>query len=471
MNEITTRILKWLVMIFAVVLASTIFYHLLFPGYETENATYYSVSNGSAFQGVYVREETPVLYSGNGAVRYCVPDGAKLGVGSVLAEIYPGEDQIDLRRRIAEKENELAMLMKIENPGTSENAQPIHLASQIEEQYKTLVHLRECGSYDALEDCKQTLTVLMSTYNKITDQNIDFHARIVALEDEIQKLNAQKTDPIEVITTDKSAYFVSYADGYEDSLRVETINQLTPEQLSNVRDDSSGADKNAIGKLIDGYSWYITGIFDNTKLRLSEGDSVSVRLASVSRELRVTVESLMSAGDITKTQGVFRCEQLTGDFVQHRTERVEILRDTVEGIRIPRSAIRFRKMPVEATASTSAPEETTTTVQQTSLTGMSLPGESTTANLSERASSASTTMNTTEEDTGTTEENTTVSTGEPEMETCMGVYVLVGETAEFRKIDVIYEDDSFYLSALDAGEGYVALYDDIIVKGVNADGG
>jgi hypothetical protein len=53
----------------------------------------------------------------------------------------------------------------------------------------------------------------------------------------------------------------------------------------------------------------------------------------------------------------------------------------------------------------------------------------------------------------------------------MGVYVLVGESTEFRKLDIIYEDEDFYLSRLNAGSGYVSLYDDIIVKGVMADGG
>ena len=52
----------------------------------------------------------------------------------------------------------------------------------------------------------------------------------------------------------------------------------------------------------------------------------------------------------------------------------------------------------------------------------------------------------------------------------MGVYVLVGETPEFRRIKVVYEEDDYYLSSLDAGSGYIALYDDIIVKGVMADG-
>jgi len=274
MNEITTRILKALLMVFAVVLASTIFYHLLFQDYETESAVYYEVSDVSAFQGVYVRDESTVQYSGTGAVRYCVDDGAKLGVGSVIAEVYAGEAQIDLRARIADKENELALLKQVENPGTSENAQPANLASLIDEQFKSMIRLREGGDYAAMTESKQELTVLMSTYAKITDPDIDFSDRIVALEDEIERLNAQLEPPETTVTADKSAYFVSYVDGYEDLFRVSGIGQITADQIASVSDDGTdGSDVQAIGKLIDGYEWYIVGVFDNTKLRLGSNPS------------------------------------------------------------------------------------------------------------------------------------------------------------------------------------------------------
>lgn len=416
MNEITTRILKILLMVFAVVLASTIFYHLLFQDYETESAVYYEISDGAAFQGVYVRDESVITYTGSGAVRYCVEDGAKLGVGSVIAEVYASEEQIDLRSRIADRENELAILQQVENPGTSENAQPVNLAALISEQYRNTLRLRESGDLAAMEDSKHELTVLMSTYEKITQPGIDYSSRISALEDEIAKLKERLTAPEQTIPAEKSAYFVSYADGYEDKLKVSTIGQLTPEDLENISDDGAeeGTDVNAIGKLIDGYEWYITGVFDNTKLKLSEDDTAIVRLNSVARDLKVRVVSLVSAGDITHTQGVFRCDQMTYDVVQHRTERVEILRETVEGVRVPRSAIRFKEF-----------EETVTDEN----------GNSYIDNVS-----------------------------------YMGVYVLVGERPEFRKLDVVYEDDSYYLSALNAGSGYVSLYDEIIVKGVMADG-
>ena len=323
MNEITTRILKFLLLVFAVVLAFSIFYHLFFTNYETENAIYYEVSDVSSFQGVYVRSESIKTYSGTGAVRYCVNDGAKLGVGSVIAEVYSSPEQIDLRRRIAEKEDEIAMLEKIENPGTSENAQPANLASLIDEQYKAMIRLRERQDYSAMSSAKQDMTVLMSTYEKVTDSGIDFNDRIVALEDEVARLNAQLSAPEETITTPESAYFVSFVDGYEDILSPENLSGMTPDLISTVSDDGTVSEESVggqiIGKLIKNYAWYIVGVFDNRKMRLSEGDTATVRLESVPQNLSVKVVSLYSTGDIGKTQGVFRCDELTHDTVQHRT--------------------------------------------------------------------------------------------------------------------------------------------------------
>lgn len=415
MNEITTRILDYLVLLFAVVLASSILYHLFNQDYKTETAIYAEVSDVSSFQGVYVRSETAESYSGAGAVRYCVSDGAKLGVGSVIAEIYPSEEQIDLRRNIAEKKDELSMLLKVENPGTSDYAQPANLSTLIEEQYKTMLRLREMGDYPSMVEHKQEMTVLMSTYDKITGQSDQLSERITELQDQIAMLELRLTAPEEKITADKSAYFVSYVDGYEDKLTPKNMAQLTQEKLAEITDGGSTDarhDPHIIGKLIDGYEWYIVGVFDNTKLRLSEGDGATVRLESVSGDLRTEVVSLISAGDITKTQVILRCETLTYDVVQHRTERVEIIRETVEGVKIPRTAIRFKKLAV------------------TDADG---------------------------KETG-------------ETENCMGVYVLVGENAEFRRLDIVYEDEEYYLSSLNAGSGYVALYDDIIVNGVMSDG-
>ena len=96
-------------------------------------------------------------------------------------------------------------------------------------------------------------------------------------------------------------------------------------------------------------------------------------------------------------------------------DRVEIIKGEYEGIQVPRSAIRFKEL-----------EETSTNV---------LTGEETTTKVNYR-----------------------------------GVYVMDGETVTFRKLDVIYEGDDYVLSSLNAGDGYLILYDSIIVEGIDVNG-
>ena len=40
----------------------------------------------------------------------------------------------------------------------------------------------------------------------------------------------------------------------------------------------------------------------------------------------------------------------------------------------------------------------------------------------------------------------------------------------FKKLDVIFEGDNYVISNKNKGNGYVVLYDDIIVEGIDANG-
>ena len=145
------RIVRWLLAVMSIVCVFSVVYHLYNQQYETETAIYATADESVAFQGVYVRDETPCTYSGQGAVCYQVSDGGKLGVDSVIAHIYGDESQIDLLQQISALQNELALLEKIQNPGTSESAQPANLSGLIQEHYKSLILHRERNQLTALE--------------------------------------------------------------------------------------------------------------------------------------------------------------------------------------------------------------------------------------------------------------------------------------------------------------------------------
>lgn len=114
-----------LVLLSASVIATigTIFYHFVDTSYETETAIRATADESKYFEGVYVRDENVLSYSGTGAVSYQVPDGGKIAVNDVIAEVYPDESAIEKEQQIKVLQDKLNVLERISNPGTLEQAQ------------------------------------------------------------------------------------------------------------------------------------------------------------------------------------------------------------------------------------------------------------------------------------------------------------------------------------------------------------
>ena len=397
MDSFTYKLVNVLLVFCVAACLITVGYHMVNQKYKTETAILSTADDSVTFKGVYVRDEQVVEYGGTGVVSYCVSDGGKLGSGSAVAEIYADEGQIDIKQQINDLNSELAVLKKIQNPGTLESAQPANIASLINEEYKLVVNDRERGMISGMSEQKNNLLVLMSTYQLVTNAGSDFQKRINEINSEISKLKASETVPLDTIIADHSAYFVSYADGYEDKLKMDSLSRITPELIDEVQDSGPVEDSKVIGKLINGYEWYITGVIDNRKMNFSVDEEVKIKFQSTSEIADGEIYDIRETGDASKSVVIIKCDEITHDLVQHRTERVEMISGEFEGIKVPRKAIRFLN--------------------------------------SEK-----------------------------------GVYVKLGERISFKKIDVIYEGGDYVLSSLDAGDGYLALYDDIVVEGVESDG-
>ena len=414
-NSVTLRIVRLILAVLSIVCVSSVIYHLVNQDYKTETAIFATADESVSFQGVYIRDESLCTYSGNGAVCYRVSDGGKLGVNSAIAEIYGDEAQIDIRQQVDAIQAELSLLEKIQNPGTSESAQPANLSSLIEEHYKSLIFHREKANLTALQADKEELLVLLSTYQKITSDAVDFTPRINTLNAQLSALTAQQTVPLDTVKAPNSAYFVSYADGYEDKLTKAGLEAMTVEDIRAVKDDGKVEDKRIIGKLIDGYEWFIVGVIDNSKAIFAPDTNVTMRFESTADTVTGTIASIRSTENPLESIITVRCDKLTGSLVQHRVERMEMVKGEYEGIQVSREAIRFKEIE-----EVHVDDET---------------GVETRKKVNAR-----------------------------------GVYILLGEQPTFRRLDVIYEGSDYVLSRLNAGEGYVTLYDDIIVKGVDADG-
>lgn len=405
-------LLHIIVLVMFFVVFGSVFYNNGNRDYKTESALMKESVASEVINGVFIRDETVVTYNGTGAVSYNVPDGGRLGKGSVIAEIYSSAEQIQINRQIQNLEDELNLLKKIQNPGTIESAQPSNLSVLIEEQYRNLTYYRDLKNYEKIEDKKENLLIYMSTYQLITDSEVNFVERIADITSQINNLKLEVSKPEGTITAQKTAYFVSYCDGYEDTLKKSKINELTVDFLRSVKNNKV-EDGNSIGKTLDDYEWYIAGIVDNTNKTYEAGQNVTLKMESSPYEYHASVLDIRDEGNPAESIIILVSDEFNYDLVQHRCERTEIIKGVHNGLKVPRTAIRFKYLP-----------------------------------------------KTVEDEEGN--EKTI-------RKKCKGVYILQGEQVVFREIDVIYEGSDYVLSnpSPESEKGdYLALYDDIIVEGM-----
>lgn len=343
MNNGTLTVALAIVALFVILTVVNVAIQQVTQDYVTDTALLSVGSDSERVQGVFIRDEKVITYEGEGIISYEIPDGGKVGIGSVIAGVYPSENQIEIKQRIASLQNELMLLERISNPGTTKTAQPSNISALFTEKYKEYLYEREQDDLSNLETRREEMVVLLSTYQLVTGKDASYEDKMRKIKGEIDALEQIKEEPLDTIEAEEAAYFVSYADGYEDSLRLEDLESLTPEQIQDIRDNPSNAD-GVIGKLIDSYQWVLAAVVNNSEKRYDLGDVVTLKFASTSEIVQGEVTMLNASAGKEQTVIGITCESMTHDLVQHRTETVEIVRDEYQGILVWRDALHFKSV-------------------------------------------------------------------------------------------------------------------------------
>lgn len=347
MDTITGKVLVLILSVFMLVTVFHQFVQVFEDDYTTETATVYSSVEKVTFNGVYVRNETVVSGGKNGVLSYPSQDGSKVAKDSVVAYVYKSDDDIYINRQIEDLRSEVEILKKEQNPGTTVAAQPEFISSLIEEKYRTITTLAARNDLSSLRTESDNLQMLMGIYQIVIDEETDYNDRIEQLEKQIKLLEAKQNDPIDIITVPNSGYFISYVDGYEDILSTDKLSSITADDIKKVIENggynAAKVSKKAVGKLVDDYEWNLVGIVDPAAASFNPGKEVKIKLSSTPDLLTAKITDVIETDDPEECVIVLSCEKLNFNLVQYRTERVEIILDDFNGIKVPREAVRFNK--------------------------------------------------------------------------------------------------------------------------------
>ena len=347
MDTITGKVLVLILSIFMLVTVFHQFVQVFEDDYTTETATVYSSAEKVTFNGVYVRNETIVSGRKNGVLSYPSSDGSKVAKDSVVAYVYRSANDIYINQQIESLKNEVKILKKEQSPGTTVVAQPEFISSLIDEKYRTITTLAARNDLSSLRSESNDFQMLTGIYQIVIGEETDYNDRIEQLEKQIKLLEAKQNNPIDIITVPNSGYFISYVDGYEDILSTDKLSSITADDIKEViKNDGYNAakvSKKAVGKIVDDYEWDLVGIVNPKDASFNPGKEVKVKLSSTPDLLTAKITDVIETDDPEECVIVLSCEKLNFNLVQYRTERIEIILDDFNGIKVPREAVRFNK--------------------------------------------------------------------------------------------------------------------------------
>ena len=380
----------------------------------------YTVDDSLEVTGFLVRQES-VLTGSGGIVELLPEEGEKVSRGERVALVYQSDAGVARREELEslnmEKEQLVYAQEQLQSGGdTSE------LSQQVIDAIVALRAAVSSGDLTRLE--KQTMELESLVYKRdytFNDGSGDaaaaIQASIDAVDAQISALTAQAAQDTSSITAAQSGIFSGQVDGYEELLTPDMLATITPSQLTQLSRQQPQAAQTAVGKLITDATWYFAFSLDEADAeRLGEGRTVTVRFSrDWSGQVDMTVEQVGETAENGQVAVVLSSDRYLSETTLLRRQTVELVFDSQSGIRVPTQAVRV--------------------VEQTS---------------------------------------TDPETGEETARLVTGVYVLVGQQAEFKPVTVLAQLEDFAL--VEAADGVSARQalragDEVILSSVELSNG
>lgn len=347
----------------------------------------YQVELGIDLSGFVVRQERVLEDNSGGLLRIQRAEGERVGAGGVVAAVYADQASLDRQSEIDTLESRIEQL---------EYAQALALEAETHQKLdsqiaQSILDYRRYLSSDRLYDAETEgaqLRALVTKRDYSGAEGSDIAAQIQELEEQLKVLRNQAAGSVRRITAPMAGLYSGEVDGYENVLTPESLEDMTPSWLAAVTPADASDDR--AGKLVLGTSWYYAAALSVDDAEFLREQAVSgtliLRFAKgIDQDLPVVLECI-GPQENGRVVVVLRGDTYLQELTLLRQQRAQVLYGAAEGIRVPKEAIR-----------------------------------------AERASSSAG-----EDGTRATEDAT-------------GVYCVVGLTARFKPVRILYSGDDFVL--------------------------
>jgi len=388
----------------------------------------YSYFDGCIFK------DSEVLYADGDIVHYLVPDGAKVGVGQAYAEVYSNTSIPKDRREEAEQRlNELSSSISMLEAGLEGGKNTSDLGNinqDISDSYYAYIDSILSGDIGGATGFGDKMLGAMVDYSAITLAQ-EAKNTLSAMKSEREALLSEIGGTKTTLISDRSFTFYREADGYEDTLNSAVIPELDRNMLDSVMKKERSETAGSIGSAVYSAKWYIALPADDAGYeRFREGVGRTYDIGFLGTD-GLSVRMLLEAVIAEELNDGAETEEITDGEIEDDSGEEEKDLDTA------RTYLLFSSRDLSQIAGIDRYQSVSITLS--SVTGYRIPSEA------------------------------VQKQGED-----IGVYILVGNMIEFRRVTIIGEGDGYYIAGTyerDLADGlgseipYLNINDMIVTSG------
>lgn len=334
------RVLKF----FVVLLIAVFFVHqaaaAVYKPISTESASYYTAADGLNITGLIIRNETLVKSQSGGVMHFIASDGDRVAKNGIIANIYDNETASITLSRMDSVNAKIADIEEMLSYNDLEAADLDMINTRVQKSLDSMIISVSGGDFDNYLDCREALLSALNRRQIAMGETADFSSQLAALKSELASLSSSLPAAKGTIRAEKSGYFVSKTDGYEQTLTADILDALTPEKLDSVKSAQTPAD--VIGKIVSDYEWYIAArVSINESLKYKEGDSLTVYTSVKSYpQMPVTVKKINISESSSSAVLIFECSDMNSELASMRTGPMTVVKKEYSGLKVPKSALR-----------------------------------------------------------------------------------------------------------------------------------
>lgn len=288
--------------------------------------------------GIFVRQETPLYPQQGGTVAFLADEGEKVAKGQAVAQFFTDESQLALYRQSQALGEEIESV-KYAFTHMTDGSDGVKLDSLIKMNMLQLGAKLDQGLVSQAEEYSSKLDAMIVQRGVAQKGDTDYAAILQELESQKAQIDASLQGGA-AVTAPAAGYFVGRTDGCEESLTPEGLKTLSASAITQVVERKE-ASSEAIGKVVDGYSWYFAAqVTADEAKRLKEVSKVTLRFPQLLAE-----DISCSVYDVHQDESgewvaVFQSGYMNAALLMARDQPADIILRSYTGLKVPKEALR-----------------------------------------------------------------------------------------------------------------------------------